>query len=243
MKKTGQFELSFKVRNLTMDDVRDILLVQEKVVSQLNDKGVLQPLSIEEFQYILEGNGFMMGAYVADELIAFRALLVPPLDEEHLGRDLGLAEIELPKVIYQEISNVLPAYRGNGLQKTLSTLIMQELGRQKHPYRYICCTVAPFNIPSLKDKFAQGMQIGALKEKYGGRQRYIFVKDLEEVEGGLEERKEEGTKALGPTSAWREITAIQMNDITAQKEKLAQGWRGMQMEESQGTMWVHYGCK
>ena len=32
----------------------------------------------------------------------------------------------------------------------------------------------PFNIPSLKDKFAQGMEIAALKEKYGGSMRYVL---------------------------------------------------------------------
>lgn len=228
VKQGGNIEVPFNVRNLTIDDLRDILLLQEQVVLQLEDKGVLQPLSEEEFQFILAGNGLMIGAFAAGELIAFRALLVPPLDEEHLGWDLGLAERELPMVIYQEISSVLPKYRGNGLQKTLAKLIMEELGRQNHVYRYICCTVAPFNIPSLKDKFAQGMQIGALKEKYGGRLRYIFVKEL--VEGDE-----------GAIPVWQEITTIHMADIAAQKEKLSQGWRGFQMEENHGTISVYYG--
>ena len=35
-------------------------------------------------------------------------------------------------------------------------------------------TVAPFNIPSLKDKFAQGMEVAALKEKYSGSMRYVL---------------------------------------------------------------------
>ncbi|WP_066069059.1 GNAT family N-acetyltransferase [Neobacillus soli] len=224
----GNIEVPFYVRKLTVDDLRDILLLQEQVVLQLEDKWVLQPLSEEEFQFILTGNGLMIGAFAAGELIAFRALLVPPLDEEHLGWDLGLAERELPRVIYQEISSVLPEYRGNGLQKTLAKLIMEELGRQNNKFRYICCTVAPFNIPSLKDKFAQGMQIGALKEKYGGRLRYIFVKELAE---GNE----------GAIPVWKEITTIHMADIAAQKEKLSQGWRGFQMEENHGTISVNYG--
>jgi hypothetical protein len=39
-------------------------------------------------------------------------------------------------------------------------LIQKEDGK----YDYVCCTIAPFNIPSLKDKFAQGIEIAALKE-------------------------------------------------------------------------------
>lgn len=206
----------FKIRTLVLDDLDLVLKVQEQVIQVLKDRETLQPLTREEFQYILEGNGLMIGSFVGGELIAFRALLVPVADDEHLGWDIGLSEAELSQVIYQEISNVLPAYRGNQLQKILARVIMEELGRQKHPYRYICCTVAPFNIPSLKDKFAQGMQIAALKEKYGGRLRYIFVKDLKE----------------GEESAWKETITIPMSDIETQKQKLAKGWRGIKMEES-----------
>ena len=36
---------------------------------------------------------------------------------------------------------------------------------KKDDYKYVCATVAPFNIPSLKDKFAQQMEIAAMKWK------------------------------------------------------------------------------
>ncbi|MGE7187155.1 GNAT family N-acetyltransferase [Peribacillus sp. NPDC006672] len=227
IKKERENNERFEVRKLVLEDLFDILQVQEQVVQHLNDKGVLQPLTKEEFQYILEGNGLMIGAFVCEELIAFRALLAPPIDEEHLGRDIGLTENELSKVIYQEISNVLPAYRGNKLQQTLATLIMKELNKQESPYRYVCCTVAPFNIPSLKDKFAQGMEIAALKEKYGGQMRYVFVKELSVVDA----------------SPWQEIQFFEMNDIAAQQEILAEGWRGFKMEEQEGKQLVFYGNK
>ncbi|WNS76406.1 GNAT family N-acetyltransferase [Bacillus sp. DTU_2020_1000418_1_SI_GHA_SEK_038] len=216
--------IPFVVQPLTMADLGRILEVQEKVVSHLNGKTTLQPLTEEEFQYILEGNGMMIGAFVGGELIAFRALLVPVMDEEHLGLDIGLGESELPKVIYQEISNVLPDYRGNQLQKTLAGLIMKELSKNDHGYRYVCCTVAPFNIPSLKDKFSQGMMIAALKEKYGGSLRYIFVKDLGE------------TIELD----WSESLFIPMVDTAAQQSKLAEGWRGIRMEDRNRELWVEY---
>jgi hypothetical protein len=112
------------------------------------------------------------------------------------------------------------------LQKTLAAVIMDELGRENHHFRYICCTVAPFNIPSLKDKFAQGMQIAALKDKYGGSLRYIFVKDLKKTEE--------------QTMTARESITIHMGDIEAQQHLLAQGFRGIHMEEAEGTHWVVY---
>ncbi|WP_057760816.1 hypothetical protein [Cytobacillus praedii] len=217
-------QISFTVRKLTLEDLPEILNVQNHVIHQLENKERLQPLSAEEFQFILEGNGRMIGAFAEKKLIAFRALLVPPIDEEHLGWDIGLSESELPKVIYQEISNVLPAFRGNQLQKILASLIMQELAKKNHSYRYVCCTVAPFNIPSLKDKFSQGMRIAALKEKYGGSLRYIFVKDLEEI--GEPE--------------YKETIFIPMKEFSAQQSKLTEGWQGLQMEERAGEWWVKY---
>lgn len=217
-------EVPYKVRRLGIEDLMEILAVQSQVVEALENPFILQPLTKEEFQYILEGKGLAIGAYVHQELIAFRALLDPPIDEEHLGLDIGLPEDELSKVLYQEISNVLPAFRGNQLQKILAEVIMNELTKEKHPYRYVCCTVAPFNIPSLKDKFAQGMEIAGLKEKYGGSLRYIFVKDLEKTESGV--------------ARYKESTSVNMGDTEKQKYLIASGWRGIKMKEIEGTYWV-----
>ncbi|QCJ41413.1 GNAT family N-acetyltransferase [Bacillus sp. S3] len=214
------------VQRLSIANLPKVLSIQEQVVANLEKKSNLQPLTPEEFQYILEGNGLMIGAFVSQELIAFRALLVPVVgDSEHLGLDIGLSEAELPSVIYQEISNVLPEYRGNGLQKTLAKVIMEELEQETHDFRYVCTTVAPFNIPSLKDKFAQGMQIAGLKEKYGGMLRYIFVKDLNEPQ----------------RTDYKETIEVSMNDISDQQEKLAQGWRGVRMKmDSNQTIIIEY---
>jgi hypothetical protein len=209
--------LPFKVRKLYVEDLKNILGVQEQVVQALENQAILQPLEEEDYLYILEGKGLMIGAYLDEKLIAFRALLIPAIDEDHLGRDIGLPENELEKVLYQEISNVLPEFRGNHLQKILAGVIMDEVGKEKSLYRYICCTVAPFNIPSLKDKFAQGMKIAALKEKYGGNLRYIFVKDLEENED-----KE---------APIQESIRMKMGDTEGQKRLILQGWRGVRMEE------------
>ncbi|MBS4192230.1 GNAT family N-acetyltransferase [Bacillus sp. FJAT-49705] len=221
--KNGQ-TLPFVVQPLTMEHLPSILEVQDQVVAHLNGRETLQPLTEEEFQYILEGKGMMIGAFSDEHLIAFRALLVPIIDEEHLGIDIGLTESELQKVIYQEISNVLPEYRGNQLQKTLASLIMKELAKHDHGFRYVCCTVAPFNIPSLNDKFSQGMRIAELKEKYGGSLRYIFVLDLGET----------------AEFEWKESLYIPMGDTSAQQSKLAEGWRGIRMEERNGEMYVEY---
>ena len=215
----------FHVTLLSLEHIEQILLLQNVVVEALEDKSRLQPLSQEEFQYILEGNGMMIGAFIENELTAFRALLVPPIDDEHLGLDIGLPESELHRVIYQEISNVHPNYRGNGIQNILATVIMDELQKEDSKYDYVCCTVAPFNIPSLKDKFAQGMKIAALKEKYGGSMRYVFVKELREDN----ERD------------WTEIENVLMSDAGGQQALLSEGYRGYEMEKVDGDFIVKFG--
>ncbi|MGW6148592.1 GNAT family N-acetyltransferase [Bacillus mycoides] len=220
-----QNEQPFHVTLLSLEHIEQILSLQNVIVEALEDKGRLQPLSLEEFQYILEGNGMMIGAFIQNELIAFRALLVPPIDDEHLGLDIGLPESQLHRVIYQEISNVHPNCRGNGMQKILATVIMDELQKEDSQYDYVCCTVAPFNIPSLKDKFAQGMEIAALKEKYGESMRYVFVKELR----GDKERD------------WSDVKSVPMSDAGGQQALLSEGYRGYEMERIDDTFTVNFG--
>lgn len=205
------------MKRLYLEDLPEIEKIQQHVIDSLPDKGTLQPLSTEEFLFILNERGLLVGAYAEDRLIGFRALLVPEIDAEHLGYDLGLPEEDLPHVIYQEISVVLPEYRGNRLQQKLADVIMKELPNLAVHFRYVCCTVAPLNIPSLKDKFSQGMHIGALKEKYDGMLRYILVKDLQDA----------APEYTGYTSA-------KIDDLEKQQELLADGFVGIGLQVAKG---------
>ncbi|WP_369901285.1 GNAT family N-acetyltransferase [Bacillus manliponensis] len=221
-----QNEQAYNIKELSLEHVENILSLQSVVIEALENEDTLQPLTLEEYEYILTGHGLMIGAFVGEELIAFRALLSPPTnDEEHLGLDIGLQQNELHRVIYQEISNVHPAFRGNGLQKILANVIMKQLQQEQSKYDYVCCTVAPFNIPSLKDKFAQGMEITALKEKYNGRLRYVFMKDLRN----------------GEQKDWKETIFLSMNDIARQQDLLSEGFRGYKIENCDGEYFVYFG--
>ncbi|WP_155592537.1 GNAT family N-acetyltransferase [Lysinibacillus cavernae] len=214
-------DTSFFITELTPQHLQQIEELQVEVYGALEDQSILQPLSTEEFDYILNGNGMMIGAYVEDELIAFRALLNPPIDEEHLGYDCGIAENEFNRVLYQEISNVSPKYRGYGLQKTLATVVMNTIDLEK--YDYVCSTVKPYNIPSLKDKFSQDLVIKGLKIKYEDKLRYIFYKDL---------RRE--------LPVFTEKHVISMGDTTTQQQLLKQGYLGTTMYEENNDWFIVY---
>jgi len=212
---------SYFVTKLTLRHLQQIEELQVEVYEALADQSILQPLSTEEFEYILNGHGMMIGAYVEDELIAFRALLNPPFDEEHLGYDCGIPENEFNRVLYQEISNVSPKYRGYSLQKTLATVVMSNIDLEK--YDYVCSTVKPYNIPSLKDKFSQDLVIKGLKIKYVDKLRYIFYKDL---------RQE--------LPLFTEKQVITMGDTAAQQHLLKQGYLGTSMYEENNDWFVVY---
>lgn len=214
-------EYAYTAKKLDVTAIPALMDLQQVVVDALPDKAILQPLDEGELRFILEGNGVMIGIFVAEQLIAFRALLEPEIDEEHLGRDIGLAEDALHQVLYQEISNVHPDFRGYGLQQTMATIIMEQVDAAKHPI--ICATVMPYNIASLKDKFAQGMYIAALKYKYGGKLRYVFTKSL-----------------VDPLIVGDTVQEVVMSATEQQQQLLKQGYFGIAMKKVDEDWFISY---
>ncbi|MCT4782059.1 MULTISPECIES: GNAT family N-acetyltransferase [Exiguobacterium] len=213
--------LTLHVRHLTEQDLPAIESVQRAVIAELAEATHYQALTTDEFQTLLEDRT-IIGAFRDEELIAFRALLIPPIDEEHLGRDIGYPEQSLERIIYQEVTNVHPSFRGYRLQQHLGRLLMEAFSQDVR-FDLVCATVAPFNIPSLKDKFALGLRIGALKPKYGGKWRYIFMKELH--------------------TDWQGdgfVTSVEMADTARQVRLLLDGWFGTGIRQQDETWYVDY---
>lgn len=216
-------QAKYEVYVLTEEHIPQLMTLQLEVVEALENKAILQPLDDEELSFILRGNGLMIGVFVEEKLIAFRALLQPAIDDEHLGYDIGLkTEAQLKKVLYQEISNVHPAYRGFGLQRTMADIIMQQIDLTK--FTVVCATVMPGNIASLKDKFSQGMHVAALKLKYGGKLRYVFMKEI------VQEQK----------TSWAEEEWVAMSDTKAQQQLLKSGFIGISLKKTEEIWLVQY---
>ncbi|ASK63779.1 N-acetyltransferase [Virgibacillus phasianinus] len=211
---------TFYVRYLSINDLPLIMQLQEKVKHALSSPATLEPLSEEEFKIILSGHQLMIGVFLEERMIAFRAMLEPEIDNEHLGIDAGLPPEELPKVLYSEISNVDPEYRGNGLQTYMGKLLMERLDKKR--FQYVCATVAPFNIPSLKDKLLLGMKIVALKEKYSGKLRYVLMNSLSETD----------------KDSCKDKITISMNDSNAQQKCLKSGFQGSSIKQKNNDWYV-----
>ncbi|MFU0788747.1 hypothetical protein [Virgibacillus proomii] len=219
--RSGQ---SFYLKKLTVNYLHDILKLQQIVEQTVEGASFLQPLTTEEYNYILSGKGSMIGIFIHDQLVAFRAMLIPnSKDPEHLGRDLGLLETEWSKIIYSEISIVHPTYRGNRLQNYMGKQLFKQV--DKRIFHYIAATVAPFNIPSIKDKLALGMKISALKAKYNGKLRYILIRDLH----------------IPPDyNNYTTTKIVNMQDINLQKNLLEAGYCGIAIQKRNGNYDVTY---
>ena len=61
------------IKQLTIKDLDIISSLQQKVLETLTTQSFLSPLTEEEFLYILNGKGTMIGAFLKDRLIAFLA--------------------------------------------------------------------------------------------------------------------------------------------------------------------------
>lgn len=218
---TGKLgEKEYVVRVLEKDSVEDVLRLQDLVLETLINNDFLSPVTKEEYEDFV-AKSLMVGVFIENKLVAFRALAIPEIDEHHLGYDIGLQTEQLDQVVYQEITNVHPDYRGFGLQKKLGAIVMELLDAS--PYTHVCATVAPFNIASLKDKLSQGMVIGALKNKYADMLRYVFYKKLHE------EREAGG-----------EVLEVNMADTEKQQQLLADGWIGTSIVQQDGEWYVTY---
>lgn len=222
MGRTPKNDITFTP--LTIHDLDKILHMQQIVVDSLEDPSILAALTKDEFTYILEGNGAILGAFVGHKLIALRAILEPPMNEEHLGLDIGLKGDALKSVLYQEISMVLPSFRGFGLQQQLATHIMKLVEDSHKQYSHICATVAPTNIPSLKDKFKQGMVTVVLKQTYGDKWRYTFAKPIQE-------------EWTFDTTATKHIP---LEDMDAHIQLLEDHWYGVELTESDEHFFISY---
>ncbi len=93
----------------------------------------------------------------------------------------------------------------------------------KSKFDYICATVMPYNIASLKDKFVQGFYIVAIKHIYGGKLRYVFALDLQNKPQYDEDSFE-----------------ISMSDIEGQEQLLKQGYVGVVMKQVGEDWFVEY---
>lgn len=167
----------YRIELATADDAAEIYRIMKEVYKKLEDRTLFVCSSYDYIKRQIAGEGFALKTLDKDGKMAGCFVFRYPGDApDNLGKDIGLPESELSKVVHVETAFVLEEHRGHGLQKKM--LLQAESMIDRDKYRYLLTTIAPNNIPSKMVHIKNGYEVVATKEKYNGVMRDILRKDL-----------------------------------------------------------------
>lgn len=203
---------NYNVKILCYEHLSQIMKLQQIIVENVSTPELFEPMSCEFMEEHIERNGFVLGAFVREELIAFRVVYYPHDQDKYwnLGFDIGLSPEQRAKVANLQMVCVHPGYRGNALASKLNHLSLRIL-REQGEYEHVCATVSPYNIWNIRILLNCGFRVRQLKIKYGWKLRYIVYQDLRSPlkfsdSGGV---------------------CLPLSDLEAQKEALQSGRYGV----------------
>jgi ribosomal protein S18 acetylase RimI-like enzyme len=185
--------------------LEQLLTLQESVCTLLEVPELYFPVSRQEMKEFFGSGGLCFGAKCGSQMVGFFGLLFMGDRRDNVALDLDLSSNEMHHVAYFKAVNVLPQYRGLGLQKRLTQSLFEHIGAVAtpemvgagvkssiepliepylpylHSSRVLCATVSPRNLSSLKSFLDCGFWIAGLKPKYGGYQRYLIMRRRQNV--------------------------------------------------------------
>lgn len=201
--------------------------LQDLVVKKLDDPSSYHPLSEDEVIMLLGKNGFTLGAFNnRQDLIGYASAYFPAGNADNLGLDMGFTGDQLLQTAHLEAGIVSPFFRRRGWQKKLYKALVKEIVRRGE-YRYILSTVSCNNYPALRNSLQLKLYIASLREKYGGKLRYLLFRDLQEL------------FSICPA----DIVKCPHTDIRLQQRLLDSGYRGFQVDYSPDGLMIHYGLR
>jgi len=172
-------EADYTMTLLDKSHMPQIMDLQEIIVKNLSRSDMLQSFSFDFMKEHIGPNGFIMGVFVGALLVAFRNVYYPDSRdaEWNLGIDIGLSDQELTRVANLQMVCVHPGFRGNSLAYKMNRHALRILKEQSIRY-HICATVSPYNYWNIKILLNSGFVIRKLKDKYGGKLRYVVYQNL-----------------------------------------------------------------
>lgn len=199
MKYSGMY-----LRTCDIKDLDAILALQDHVISGLADKSWLRKNPPEIFALALAAPNLTIGMFVKDELIAIGMLVDPRPPETDLRANLQKFKVD--KALDMKLAMVRSDYRGRGLQKAV--IWIMEKYSHSLGYKYLCTSVSPDNIYSLRNTLDSGFEFDHREELYGGLLRNVYVKKLtvSDYVHGLSEK----AKRLAGTHY--SVTATELSD-------------------------------
>ena len=168
---------SVTIRKAVSSDAESIYTNMEQVANAQSDKSLF---ICDDFNFVsrhISKEGFtVVACNEENKVIASLIIRYPMSAEDNLGRDIGINNAELLRVVHMESAVVLPSYRGMGLQRKL--LLFAESLIDKNKYQHLLATVSPDNPASYRSFEKCGYTHVMTKGKYGGLQRRIYQKEL-----------------------------------------------------------------
>lgn len=131
-----------------------------------------------------DAEGFCLVVEDAGELIAVMVVRFPGFAEDNLARDLLLSDEIALACAHIESVAVLPSHRGRGLHRELLAAAERRLAEARVPIAL--ATVSPDNTASLSNFRALGYHDAARRQKYGGLDRIILLKQLVDTQDPLD---------------------------------------------------------
>ena len=244
MRSLAEHVDEFQITMLDASRVSEISALQDSVCSQLAFPDLYFPLSEPEIEELTGPDGLCLGAESQGRLVGFFGVLFMGARGDNVGHDLGLPAHELPLVAYFKAINVLPEYRGRGLQRQLTHALFVEMGVDSpqrvactaesrsayaaqrsalQPFEWLCSTVSPRNQPSLKSFIDCGFVVEGLKPKYAGYMRFLMNRRRQY------KQKEHDL-----------FVSVPVTDYEAQINLLKDGWVGVRLEGDRTNSQIRY---
>ncbi|MBN2126183.1 MAG: hypothetical protein JW821_17925 [Deltaproteobacteria bacterium] len=212
-------ELPYDMILLDESYLDEIMELQATIVKGLSRADMLEAFPRDFMKRHLGSQGIALGILVEGDLVAFRCVYFPERDDRewNLGIDIGLPDAELDRVANLQMVCVHPAYRGNSLAYRMNMPAIRAV-RDLKRYCHLCATVSPYNYWNIRILLRSGFAVRKLKDKYGGKLRYVVHQDLRRP----------------PRAPFREEAVVRLTDIERQREMLAQGFNGVKIREIRG---------
>lgn len=168
-----------EMKRLTVACLGQVMALQELIVSRLSRPEMLQPFSEAFMRTHFGPRGIVLGVFVEKELVAFRNVYFPKADDRewNLAIDLGFPPQALPRVANLQMVCVHPSFRSNGLALKMNRQAIKVIGRLGC-IDHLFATVSPYNYWNINILLETGFTIRALKDKYGGKLRYLAYQDV-----------------------------------------------------------------
>ena len=168
---------NIEIKLASIEHAAQIYGVMKQVYEQLEDKTLYVCDSFEYVKAHITEEGFIVIACSEEEKIVGSFIVrYPGLNEDNLGRDIGLKEEQLLQVVHMESVVVLPEYRGRGLQLAMLNFAEEQIDKEK--YNYLMATVSPDNPWSYRSFEQKGYELKLTKNKYEGLERRIYLKEI-----------------------------------------------------------------